>query len=749
MNYPTNYPSNRFRSFLAVLAIATVLLNACSKNSKLISGGKSDYKIFVSRTATAPEKNAAAELKKYLKQISGCDLEITEEVKPEEKRIYIGFKEAPLSIVKDLDTAAFGNEEFIIRSDGENLLIAGGNTRGTLYGVVSYLSDYLGCRWYTREVVKIPSRETIELSQIEDRQKPALEYRQPHYREAYDTTWALHNRLNSYNMPASLGGGYVIFPFVHTFNQLVPPEKYFGAHPEYFSEVDGKRAISQLCLTNPEVVKIAKATVFEWIKTHPEANVFSIDQNDFGGYCTCKNCKELDEKEGSQSGTLIHFVNQIADTVAKVHPAIQLQTLAYDYTEVPPKTLRPADNVMIRLCHYDYCSAHPLGKCEDHKRYIDRLEQWKKISKKITIWDYYTQFAKYLMPFPNFETVKHDVKFYADRGVVGLFAQGNNVPDNGNGEFTELRAWVFAQLMWNPELDGQKLIDEYVENVYGDASGYINAYIKLLHDQVKPESTYFSIWEEPEDVNYLGLKTIQKADSLFALAKEVSAKDTALLRRVERAYLPVVYTKLYFHSMGGTAYIEEGKLPETVAYFKKLIAANQITQIAERADWGSIQAFLTRVESADQYLTDWHIIGPFDNAERKGFATVYPPEEQFDTTQTYTGKNGAQVKWRAYSDKSLGYINFAKLFQDNKDAVSYAYRNIHADAPKTIKLGVGSNDGVRVWVNGKLVLDRLVSRTATPNDDLITVPLKKGNNSLLVKVDQTGNKWGFYLTAKP
>jgi hypothetical protein len=739
--------SLRFRPLFAAIfsLLALAILFSCSTSSELVSNGKSEYKIFVSKSATIPEKSAALELQKYLGKISGCTLPITNEVSPEGRFVYIGFKDVPQSVLNALDTAGFGNEEFIIRSDGKNLLIAGGNSRGTVYGVSAYLTDHLGCRWYTREVIKIPSQPTIKLTKIEDRQKPALEYREPYYHEAYDTEWALHNKTNSRGIPDSLGGAYIIYPFVHTFNALVAPEKYFKTHPEYFSEVNGKRGIDQLCLTNPEVVKIATATVFEWIKKYPKANVFSVDQNDFGGNCTCLNCKKLDDAEGTPAGSLLNFVNQIADTVGKAYPKIKLQTLAYSYTEVPPKNIRPADNVTIRLCHYDYCSAHPLGKCDDHKPYIERLEQWKKIAKRVTIWDYYTQFASYLMPFPNFETMKNDVKFYVDHGVIGLFAQGNNVQANGHGEFTELRAWVFSQLMWNPNQDAQKLIDEYVQNVYGNASGYVSEYIKLMHDQVKPDSVRFSIWTNPEDVDFLNLKAIQKADSLFLLAKTAASGDTALLKRVERAYLPVLYTKLYFHSIGGTDYIPEN-LAGAVKDYKRLIAENGITSMAEVAEVGSIPKFLERVESSDQFVNDWWIIGPFDNAERKGFATVYGPELGFDSTQTFSGAGGAKVKWTTYSDHTSGYMNFAKLFSPNKDVVSYAFTKINLPEAKTMKFGVGSNDGVRVWINGKLVLDRPVLRKAIPNDDNITVAMKKGENNVLVKVDQLGNKWGFYFT---
>lgn len=63
-----------------------------------------------------------------------------------------------------------------------------------------------------------------------------------------------------------------------------------------------------------------------------------------------------------------------------------------------------------------------------------------------------------------------------------------------------------------------------------------------------------------------------------------------------------------------------------------------------------------------------------------------------------------------------------------------------------MKIGIGSNDGARLWINGKLVFDRKISRRAEPNQDVLIVDLKKGTNDILMKVDQTGGGWGFYFT---
>ena len=734
---------------ISITFISFLILSGCSNNDYLISSGKSDYVIYVSENAAAPEKYAARELQKRLKEISGCELPITHSKKKASKTIFIGFDGAPETMLSDLDVKKFGNEEFIMRTDGKNLLIAGGKPRGTLYGVIGFLHD-LGCRWYTIKFSKIPKMKNVLMPQKEVRKKPAFEYREAHYNEAYESEWAMHNRLNPSMVPIpdSMGGSYITYPFVHTFYRLVPPEKYFKKHPEYFSLVGGKRRKRdvQLCLTNPDVVKIATETVFRWIKEHPKANVFSIDQNDGEGYCECENCKKLDKAEGSHSGTLLHFVNQIADTVAKVYPQIKLQTLAYAYTEIPPKNIKPADNVTIRLCHYGYCSAHAILNCDNHKPFIKRMQAWKKIAKRITIWDYFTDYDRYLLPFPNFDGVVNNVKYYADNGCVGLFAQGIKFPENGGSEFAALRSWVFAQLMWNPRQDGWKLIDEFVDNVYGPSAPYIHEYIKMLHEKVKPDSVYFSIYAKPSDGGYLTLETLRKSETLFTQAEKAASADTALLKRVELAHLPILYSRLYFYGTGGRADLSNEEMPAVLEKFERIIKENRIKVMAEFTGDRDIQAFIDRVKSADEFISDWKIIGPFANSDGKGLSVSYPPEKEINFNKNYKGLNGAEVKWRSYSNPLSGYVDFTKIFKTHDEGVAYAYRIFKLDKAEKLKIGVGSNDGVRMWLNGKLVLDHAAKRKAKPNQEILTLPFKKGDNTVLIKVDQFGGGWGMYFS---
>jgi arylsulfatase A len=150
--------------------------------------------------------------------------------------------------------------------------------------------------------------------------------------------------------------------------------------------------------------------------------------------------------------------------------------------------------------------------------------------------------------------------------------------------------------------------------------------------------------------------------------------------------------------------------------------------------------------SEGTYIMDWWLIGPFDNTDRKGMATVYAPENEFNPRGKYTGRNNQNISWRRFDGKDNEYISLAKLFTPSDQGVAYARHIFKAKKAVNIKIGLGTNDGVKMWCNGKLVHSNVVGRSAVPNDDRLTVPFKKGENVVLLKIDQLGGGWGFYFS---
>ncbi|MBO3804191.1 MAG: DUF4838 domain-containing protein, partial [Candidatus Brockarchaeota archaeon] len=396
------------------------------------------------------------------------------------------------------------------------------------------------------KVIKIPKMREIRLGRIDDVEVHYLEYRDVHDTEAFDADWAARNKLNSAfsRLDEGRGGKVSYFPFVHSFDMLIPRELY-GRHPEYFPLIEGKRVggYAQRCLSNPDVVRLAKERVEEWIGEHPETKIVSVSQNDTGKWCQCPECSSLDEAEGSPSASILNFVNKIAEEVGKRHPGVLIDTLAYQYSRKPPKSIKPRANVVIRLCTIECCFSHPLERCdsEQNVRFREDLAAWSKVAPNLYVWDYVTNFANYLMPFPNLYVLKPNIRLFIKNGVKGVFEEGNYSP-GGNGEFAELRSYMLAKLLWDPDSDVDIVLDEFLTNYYGKSSRLIKEYVELMHEKVREENIHVSIYSPPAS-EYLSKDVITKADELFEEAENL-AESAEVRARVKIARLPIQYVMI-------------------------------------------------------------------------------------------------------------------------------------------------------------------------------------------------------------
>lgn len=532
------------RTLLAFIVLASSV-PALAASLTLAAGGKSDYRICLSNEASPSEKRGAEELQRFLFEMSGARLPVVgEDDCPGSKAILLGRGKRTAALRLDIPFDRLGDEGFAIKTARDTLVIAGGRKRGTMYGVY-HLLERLGCRWFTRDVSRVPKLATITVPPLDEAVTPAFEYREPFYREARDRDWAARNRVNgsSTRLDESTGGKIAYYPFVHSFYQMIPPDKYFRDHPEYFSLVDGSRrdAAAQLCLTNPGVLRLAIEAVFRWIQERPDATIISVSQNDWTGWCECDSCRRVESEEGgAHSGPLVRFVNAIAAEVEKKHPDKLIDTLAYWYTEPPPRT-KPRHNVRIRLCPIGACQAHPYEKCPRNAYFMKALQGWSRLTDQLYIWHYVTNFAHYPLPFPNFKELAADIAMYRRMGVKGLFLQGNYSP-GGGGENAELRSYVTAKLLWDPSQDMDRLVNEFLEGVYGRAAKPMRAYYDWMHAQVSPPQRHLYIYMHP-GAPYLSREFLDRAERLFAEA-EALAENEAVLRRIRRDRLSVEYARV-------------------------------------------------------------------------------------------------------------------------------------------------------------------------------------------------------------
>lgn len=500
----------------------------------------SSYKIVRGANASPSEKRAAEVLKKYLKQISGVELEITDDSAPvSEKEIIVG-KTNREGENYTVDRAALGDDGIRFLTVGKSLVIAGGEKRGTLYAVYEFLYKYFNCRWYTKDVIVIPEKESLEIPKnIDFSYKPAFEYRETDWISPHDWEYSTANHLNgnSYrNLPEEYGGtfGYAN-GLAHTMAALVPAS-YFNENPEMFAlgVKTGERTTDQPCLTNPKTLQVAKESVRNILRSNPKA-IVCITQNDNMNYCVCENCKAVDKEEGSQSGTMIRFVNAIADELGKEFPDAVFDTFAYQYTRKAPLKVKPLPNVIVRICSIECCFAHPLSdsKCKENADFQKDILDWQKICNRIYVWDYTTNYANYNGPFPDFGVLDKNMKFYVENNVKGMYAEGNYQAAESNGEFAELRSYLLSRLMWDPYMENYD--DEMLGfccAYYGEAGPYIKQYIDMTVANTGTLNTHMTIYRDMKDKSVLRLNLIERyqMNALWEKAKNCNLTEEQLKR---------------------------------------------------------------------------------------------------------------------------------------------------------------------------------------------------------------------------
>jgi len=525
--------------FVVIVLCTSVGLSAVT----ISQNGQAKAVIVIAADAPEPEQHAAKELAEFLGKITGAKFESAGQAKPDSSCIFVGPAAAKWAD-QSVSTDGLGAEGVVIKTIGDDLVLAGGQPRGTLYAVYSFLEGQLGCRWWSSTESTIPSKPTITLDNLNVRYVPQLEYRSPYWFDAFDGDWAARNECNGqgHRLEAKHGGKHIYEGFVHTFYPLIPPDKYFAEHPDWFSEIDGKRTTdhAQLCLTNEEMRKELVKNLKERLRKNPAATIASVSQNDWIGNCKCKNCAAIEQEEGSPTGLMLRFVNAVAADIEQEFPNVAISTLAYQYTRKPPKITKPRDNVIVQLCSIECSFSKPLAD-DRNKAFRDDIIGWSPICKRLYIWDYTTDFRHHIMPHPNLRVLGPNVKFFADHNVKGVFEQG--AYGTYGAEMAELRAWVLAKLLWDPSRDGEALTNEFIEGYYGPAAPHIKAYLKVTHDAVEQSGDWLGCFEQVY-AKYLSFDTLSRGWQNLKAA-EAAVQDNPELRfRVQVAQLPVMYTFL-------------------------------------------------------------------------------------------------------------------------------------------------------------------------------------------------------------
>lgn len=556
----------------------------------IVENGESDFVIVTEENPDECIQTAVDELQTYIEKISGVELPCIAESELEdgEKAIILGETEIEKDIVA-INRAEIKADGFRLYSDGDYFIIAGADSRGTLYGVYTFLEEYLGVRWFTPELEVVPESKDIVIDAAIDRKvEPSFAVRR---NDTMGTNHAHRARTKMnvsfhYDVP-EYGGALTYVLWDVTLDTLVP-DALFAQHPEYFAmNPDGTRTTDHVCLSHPEVLPIAIENARTAIlNCEKDAKYIHIGQKDNSNYCHCETCEALYEKYGSVSAPTIIFTNAFADALDDEFPDFMFTFYAYGETDRPPTdmSLRCNPNVAPVLCGvHRACRSHPITECgaldgveyetflmtygDPEPRVAQDYANWVKIADTTYIYDYTINFLNSLQFFSNFETMQPTLQYMHSLGITGYIY---NCGDGHSAAFNELRNYLLCKLQWDVNCDVEYHMMDFIKAYYGEAAApYIRKILDIQTAQIKATAHAFDFdWHYQS--GFYPFYTVNRLNRLWDKAMNADITDEQRFN-VEVANLSWEYFKANQY-IGKYSFLNPGRLKANEELYDELKA---------------------------------------------------------------------------------------------------------------------------------------------------------------------------------
>lgn len=519
----------------------------------IVEDGKSDYYIVTEDGHDECIDTAAEELQNYIEKISGIKLPSVTEAELPENAKAVALGETALSEKADFDYSSIGEDGFLLFCDGENFIIRGEDSRGTLYGVYTFLEEYLGVRWFTPTLEVVPESKDVIIDKNLNRVvEPSFAVRR-NDTGGTNEAYRARTKMNvSFHKNATAYGGTLTYSLWDASLITLVPKSLFSEHPEYFAmDENGNRHTDHVCMTNPDVLELVVKNCREIMTNATNgAKFIHIGQDDNINYCHCENCEALYEKYGAVSAPTLIFTNNLADILGPEFPDYTFTFYAYNETDRPPtdKSLRCRPNVAPVLCGlHKACRSHSLLECgaqdgdeslmnlygDNYPQIAEDFKVWTEIADRTYIYDYTINFLFSQQFFSNFEYMQETMKYMHDIGITGYMY---NCGDGHPAAFNELRNYLLCKLQWDVNADVEYHMIDFIKAYYGEAAApYIKEIIDIQTAQVKATAHAFDFdWHYQS--GFYPIHTMVKLDCLWEKALNADITEEQLYR-VETASL--------------------------------------------------------------------------------------------------------------------------------------------------------------------------------------------------------------------
>lgn len=494
-----------------LLVLTTGVCSVVTANTILIADNRSaKVHIAIPLKATATQKYAAEELKKYLGRITGAEFIISSET------VY------PAIRIKHKDLS--NSEAYRIEIAGKDLVLTAASDRALLYAVYDFL-ERLGCRWlapdfdyYQSAAEAIPEVARLQFTLTAPvNEAPVFEYRKLDVAgsRTLESTklkklieWMPKGRYNTIRFqmdketlnpvkwdkyradltPEIKKRGIILevggHGYQHFLNSKMENGMLFKQHPDWFGKDSTCTPIPSDRLVfnteNPEAVRYFTDKIVKFVKDRPEIDIFDFWPPDVGRW---QDCSEF-RKYGTPQERQVRLANHVYTAVKKARPDIRMEIIAYSYALMPPEKTALNPEILLEICPINQSFEKQLydTSAPAHPEYINSISSWRNAFKgNITLYSYYRKQAWRSAPniIPHY--MQNDMQWFADVPLQGIACYAES-----NDWYTyELNHYVLGRLGWNPNVNVDSLSSQLITARYGNNADVAASAYKLLEEAVR------------------------------------------------------------------------------------------------------------------------------------------------------------------------------------------------------------------------------------------------------------------------
>ena len=407
-------------------------------------------------------------------------------------------------------------------------------------GIFAFLKK-LGFFYLTSTEYIAPTGEELESNNLLEIRTPAVAWRLDSWRGGNSRAIGMSDPICMSDL--SITGKYR--GWEHTMPFFIKWEEFKNSNLNFFAMQSdgirhpGRRASDvHYCYTNKKLQKLMSKRIVDIFNSDPIGKfLFVVPGDGMDYFCRCKECKKL----GSSTDNLIYFLNIIAREVKKTHPDVIILSAVYTDSRKAPLTQKPESNIIMLYCPYE---PGWLNHLQTHHH--DNALGWKELKEWLKTCP--NNMGAYLYPssctecfnlWPSFYANYEKIKFFAKNGFKVI--KFNNLSP-GWGIFNAVQKYVLTKVLWNPDIDVEKEIDDFLKLYYGKAAPALRKFFDLIHAEIKRRD-----WSQNTEIVIRGFVTQKLADQgmkLFAEAENVVKNEKIYKDRIQREKLCLLWSYL-------------------------------------------------------------------------------------------------------------------------------------------------------------------------------------------------------------